>query len=436
MPTPQTSGITKKEALAIIQRCKARASTSSRRAQGTHFTEFQYSVLQARFAIKPLPKAREQSALSQAIGMTPKQAEDWFKHAAKKKKKFPKTKDKAILAILRVAKKESGRMPYTLLSLKNRAVLCAWFEISDRISAQEQVELGKELGVRSLSIQYWFNSRRKKLRNGKRVEEAVYDPEEEDEEEDEDQEDQDESEDDEPDQSALDDQEDQDEGPEYQDSTDSEADHDEEDQEDRDPMEDTEDELEEREGQDPMNSEDDEDRRTDNLQEESEAQGEQDPMEDAEDDLESPEAQDQDPMEDDDLEEPEAHNPMDSEDEDAPEEPVADEDAPENPEDPDADQDAPEKPDDAPAGLEDAEDPDADQNAPEQPIPDQAPDFYNNQWHEIPEEDQDAQFGLVAPDNEDSMAEDRPDRFREGRELPRGLDEHQMAYQNDLFMDF
>ncbi|CAO4382506.1 unnamed protein product [Caenorhabditis nigoni] len=427
MPTPQASGITKKEALAIIQRCKARASTSSRRAQGTHFTEFQYSVLQARFAVKPAPKAREQSALAGAIGMTPKQAEDWFKHAAKKKKKFPKTKDKAIMAILRVAKKESGRMPYTLLSLKNRAVLCAWFEISDRISAQEQVELGKELGIRALSIQYWFNSRRKKVRNGIAVEEAVYDPEDDEEEEDEDEEEEQEQEDqDEQDHADFDD-------PEDQDSTDSEADHDEEGQEDRDPMEDTEDELEEREGQDHMNSEDDEDRRTDNLQEESEAQGEQDPMEDTEDDLESPEAQDQDPMEDDDLEEPEAHNPMDSEDEDAPEEPVVDEDAPENPEDPDADQDALADPEDAP---ENPEDPDADQNAPVQPIPDQAPDFYNNQWHEIPEEDQDSQFGRHAPDNEDEDQEDRPDRFREGRELPRGLDEHQMAYQNDLFMDF
>ncbi|ULT85304.1 hypothetical protein L3Y34_013836 [Caenorhabditis briggsae] len=72
MTTPRHSGITKKDALAIVESCKARAAASSRRAQGTHCTEFQYSVLQARFAVKPLPNAREPSALSQAIGMTPK----------------------------------------------------------------------------------------------------------------------------------------------------------------------------------------------------------------------------------------------------------------------------------------------------------------------------------------------------------------------------
>ncbi|CAP29994.1 Protein CBG10636 [Caenorhabditis briggsae] len=72
MATPRHSGITKKDALAIVESCKARAAASSRRAQGTHCTEFQYSVLQARFAVKPLPNAREPSALSQAIGMTPK----------------------------------------------------------------------------------------------------------------------------------------------------------------------------------------------------------------------------------------------------------------------------------------------------------------------------------------------------------------------------
>ncbi|ULT92437.1 hypothetical protein L3Y34_009903 [Caenorhabditis briggsae] len=470
MPTPRQSGITKKEALAIIQRCKARVAASSRRAQGTRFTEFQYSVLQARFAVKPAPKAREQSALSQAIGMTPKQVEDWFKHTSKKASKFKKTK-KAVLKILKDAKKEIGRFPNTHLSLKNRAVLCAWFEIHNKISAPEQVELAKELGIRSLSIQYWFNSRRKKIRNGRGVEEAVYDDD--DPEEDEDPQDQE-------NQADLEDQEDQDqdeqvqadlEEPEDQDSTDSKADHDDEgrqeenleeipeDQEEQDPMEDAEDELEDPEDQE-----------------------EQDPMEDTEDELEDPEDQEEkDPMEEEDpadLEEPDAQNPMDSEDDESrqaenlhelpehqedqePMEELADSNGQEldfqslvenvgaedqkqnlpenqdvvnremlqNPEDleePDAVEDASEDP-------EDPEEPVVDADAPEGPAPDQAPDFHINQW---PEEDQDAQFGRQAPDNEDGMAADRPGRFREGRELPQGLNQHQIDYQNDLFMDF